>query len=58
MRPDAARARLRIDDWFALGAALIVCILTAPYWLFFDDDGEEEPEPHPAFLNSDRGGRP
>lgn len=38
---------MRFRDIPALVAAIILCIVTAPYWLFFDYY-EEDPEPHPT----------
>jgi hypothetical protein len=36
--------------WLRLIAALTIALVTAPYWLFFDRDDEEEPEPLPEAL--------
>jgi hypothetical protein len=36
--------------WLKLIAALTIAMVTAPYWLFFDRDDEEEPEPLPEEL--------
>jgi hypothetical protein len=40
--------RLRLIP--SLIAALTIALVTAPYWLFFDRDDEEEPEPLPEEL--------
>jgi hypothetical protein len=48
------RTRLRLRDWSALTLVFAACVVTAPYWLFFDNEDEEGQEPHPAFRHDDR----